>query len=251
VLSALVVKASFYLLLRFWFYVGPELALAAISQLLGLLGAVAVVWGGLRALTAERLKLVVAYSTVAQIGYLFLVFPLALGQAEGFTAWGGVALLVLAHATAKAAMFLSVGAILKAAAHDGVSGIDGTAQALPLTTFAFALAGVSLIGLPPTGGFAAKWLLLNAALASGQWWWALVLLAGSLLAAAYTFRVLAHAFTRLPGDPPPHACAAGLEWSALALAIAALALGFFATEVLDLLRVGAPVTGPVLLERVP
>ena len=249
VLSALVVKASFYLLLRFWFYVVPELAVEVLVQALGVLGAAAVVWGGLRALTAERLKLVVAYSTVAQIGYLFLVFPLALGEAEGFTAWGGAVLLVLAHATAKAAMFLSAGAILKAAAHDGVSGIDGTAQAMPLTIFAFALAGVSLIGLPPTGGFAAKWLLLNAALASGQWWWALVLIAGSLLAAAYTFRVLAHAFTRLPGDAPPCACHRGLEWSALALAGVALALGFVAADVLDLLRVGAPVAGPVLMER--
>ena len=109
---------------------------------------------------------------------------------------------------------------------------------------------MSLIGLPPTGGFVAKWLLLNAALATGQWWWALVLIAGSLLAAAYTFRVLAHAFTRLPGDPPPCRCARGLEWSALSLAVAALVLGFVASEVLELLRVGAPVTGPVLLERV-
>lgn len=248
-LSALVVKASFYLLLRFWFYVAPELVVPLVLQVLGILGAAAVVWGGLRALTAERLKLVVAYSTVAQLGYLFLVFPLGLGQPQGFTAWGGMGLLVVAHATAKAAMFLSAGAILKAASHDGVSGIDGTAQALPLTVFAFALAGVSLIGLPPTGGFAAKWLLLNAALATGQWWWALVLIAGSLLAAAYTFRVLAHAFTRLPGDPPPCACSPRLEWSALSLAVAALLLGFVASDVLELLRVGAPVAGPVLLER--
>jgi len=250
VLSALVVKASFYLLLRFWFFVAPELASALLANLLGLLGAAAVLWGGVRALTAERLKLVVAYSTVAQIGYLFLVFPLGLGQSEGLTAWSGAVLLVLAHATAKAAMFLSAGAILRAAAHDGVSGIDGTAQALPVTTFAFALAGVSLIGLPPTGGFAAKWLLLNAALASGQWWWALVLIVGSLLAAAYTFRVLAHAFTRLPGDPPPCACPRRLEWSALALAGVALALGLVASDALDLLRVGTPVEGPVLMERV-
>jgi formate hydrogenlyase subunit 3/multisubunit Na+/H+ antiporter MnhD subunit len=249
VLSALVVKASFYLLLRFWFFVAPELASALLANLLGLLGAAAVLWGGVRALTAERLKLVVAYSTVAQIGYLFLVFPLGLGQSEGLTAWSGAALLVLAHATAKAAMFLSAGAILRAAAHDGVSGIDGTAQALPVTTFAFALAGVSLIGLPPTGGFAAKWLLLNAALASGQWWWALLLIAGSLLAAAYTFRVLSRAFTRLPGDPPPCVCPPRLEWSALALAGVALALGLVASDALDLLRVGTPVEGPVLMER--
>jgi len=251
VLSALVVKASFYLLLRFWFQVFPELGTAALANLLGVLGALAVLWGGLRALTAERLKLVVAYSTVAQIGYLFLVFPLGLGQAQGFTAWGGAVLLLLAHALAKAGMFLSTGAVLKASAHDGVSGIDGTAQALPVTIFAFALAGVSLIGLPPTGGFAAKWMLLNAALATGQWWWAAVLLAGSLLAAAYTFRVLAHAFTRLPATPAPCAVPARLEWSALALAVAALLLGFVAADVLELLRVAAPVGGPTLLERGP
>jgi len=227
----------------------PELATAALVQLLGALGAAAVLWGGLRALTAERLKLVVAYSTVAQLGYLFLVFPLGLGQPQGFTAWGGVALLILAHALAKAAMFLSTGAILKGSAHDGVSGIDGAAQALPVTIFAFGLAGASLIGLPPTGGFAAKWLLLNAAIAGGQWWWAAVLVAGSLLAAAYTFRVLAHAFTRLPGALPDCAVPARLEWSALALAVLALLLGLFAGDVLELLRVGAPVDGPVLLER--
>jgi len=251
VLSALVVKAAFYLLLRFWFYVMPELATTVLLQGLGALGAAAVVWGGLRALTADRLKLVVAYSTVAQLGYLFLVFPLGLGQPQGFTAWGGVALLVIAHAVAKAAMFLSTGAILKGAAHDGVSGIDGVAQALPVTIFAFGLAGASLIGLPPTGGFAAKWLLLNAAIASGQWWWAAVLVAGSLLAAAYTFRVLTHAFTRLPGDPPACAVPGRLEWSALALAVLALLLGLFAGEVLELLRIGAPVEGPVLREWTP
>mgnify|MGYP001027023454 FL=1 len=249
VLSALVVKASLYLLLRFWFWVLPEAATPVVTNLLGLLGALAVIWGGLRALTAERLKLLVAYSTVAQLGYLVLVFPLALGQREGFTAWGGAALLLLAHATAKAGMFLSAGAILKVARHDGVAGIDGVAQAMPVTTFAFALAGMSLIGLPPTGGFAGKWLLLNAALATGQWWWAAVLLAGSLLAAAYTVRVLTHAFTRLPGEPPACAVPARLEWSALALAVTALALGFAAGEILDLLRVGAPVDGPVLMER--
>jgi hypothetical protein len=62
-------------------------------------------------------------------------------------------------------------------------------------------------------------------------------------------RVLTHAFTRLPGEPPACAVPARLEWSALALAVIALALGFAADEILDLLRVGAPVDGPVLMER--
>ena len=245
-LSALVVKASFYLLVRYWLQVAPELLTPVLAALPGVLGAAAVLWGGLRALTADRLKLVVAYSTVAQIGYLFLLFPLMQGGPAGFTAWGGTALLVAAHATAKAAMFLSAGAFLKASAQDRVAGLDGTAQALPVTTFAFALAGVSLIGLPPSGGFVAKWMLLNAALTSGQWWWVLVLVAGSLLAAAYTFRVLTHAFTRLPEESPHCAVPARMEWSALALALAAMLLGFVAGDALDLVRIGAPVGGPVL-----
>jgi formate hydrogenlyase subunit 3/multisubunit Na+/H+ antiporter MnhD subunit len=245
-LSALVVKASFYLLARYWLQVAPELVTPVLVALPGVLGAAAVIWGGLRALTADRLKLVVAYSTVAQIGYLFLLFPLVHDNPAAFTAWGGVALLVAAHATAKAAMFLSAGAFLKASAQDRVAGLDGTAQALPVTTFAFALAGVSLIGLPPSGGFAAKWMLLNAALTSGQWWWVIVLVVGSLLAAAYTFRVLTHAFTRLPEDPPHCAVPARLEWSALGLALVAILLGFVAGDVLDLVRVGAPFAGPAL-----
>ncbi len=234
---------------RYWFYVAPELAVAAISRrCLGVLGAAAVVWGGLRALTAERLKLVVAYSTVAQIGYLFLVFPSA-GQPAGFTAWGGVALLV-ARPRRREGSDVSQrrrdpqgrGARPRGRDRRDCAGAAGH------DLFAFALAGVSLIGLPPSGGFAAKWMLLNAALATGQWWWVLVLVAGSLLAAAYTFRVLARAFTRLPGSRPPCAVPARLEWSALALALAAMLLGFVAAEAWSS-EIGAPVRGPVLLER--
>ena len=79
-LSALVVKASFYILLRLWLEVFPVASASmdqSLGQLLGLLGVTAVLWGGVQALRQTRLKLLVAYSTVAQIGYLFLAFPLA------------------------------------------------------------------------------------------------------------------------------------------------------------------------------
>ena len=69
----------------------------------------------------------------------------------------------------------------------------GIGRALPMTVFAFGLGGLSLMGLPPSGGFAAKWLLLQASVESGQWWWAVVMLAGGLLAGGYVFRVLAPA----------------------------------------------------------
>jgi multicomponent Na+:H+ antiporter subunit D len=74
-LSALVVKASFYLLLRLWFEVFADVATRGALDFLGALGAAAVLWGSYQALRQPRLKLVVAYSTVAQLGYLFLLFP--------------------------------------------------------------------------------------------------------------------------------------------------------------------------------
>src|SRR5262249_60656471 len=77
VLSALVVKGSFFLLIRLWFDVMPGIPGAAGTQILGALGAAAILFGNVLALRQRRLKLLVAYSTVAQIGYLFLMFPLA------------------------------------------------------------------------------------------------------------------------------------------------------------------------------
>ena len=100
-LSALVVKASFYLLVRLWIDVF-SIEASAIGLLLGMLGVGAILWGSLQALRQLRLKLLIAYSTVAQLGYLFLAFPMALTLAAE-TAWNGAALFIMSHAFAKAA----------------------------------------------------------------------------------------------------------------------------------------------------
>lgn len=242
-LSALVVKGSFYLLLRLWFQTFPGLVTPAAGQLLGGIGACAILWGSVQALRQSRLKLLVAYSTVAQLGYLFLVFPLAEG-AQRFAAWSGVLLFALAHAFGKSAMFLSSGVVLKATGHDRLEEIGGSGLTLPLVTFA--LAAVGIIGLPPSGGFMAKWLLLNAALAGGQWWWILVMAAGTLMAASYVLRVLAAAFrsSAAPAAAPP--IPAVMQWTALSLALVAMLLGLFAAPPIELLRQGAPFAGALL-----
>ena len=79
VLSALVVKGSFFLIVRLWFDAMPGLMGFASSQMLGTLGAGAVLFGSVLALRQQRLKLLIAYSTIAQIGYLFFIFPLVAG----------------------------------------------------------------------------------------------------------------------------------------------------------------------------
>jgi formate hydrogenlyase subunit 3/multisubunit Na+/H+ antiporter MnhD subunit len=242
-LSALVIKASFYLLLRLWFELfAPALTVAA-AQFLGLLGAGAILWGSWLALQQRELKMLVAYSTVAQIGYLFLVFPLATQAAGAEAAWNGGVYHALSHAFAKAAMFLVAGAMLYAAGHGEIRRLGGIGQQMPLALFTFALAAVSLMGLPPSGGFVAKWLLLEAALASGQWWWILVMMIGGLLSAAYLFRVLGQAFL-----PTPQACRfrkppVMLVGSAFLLSLVALGLGLWANGTIALLRVGAPFAG--------
>lgn len=240
VLSALVIKASFYILLRLWLTLFGPFAGDGVAALLGLLGAAAVLWGSVQALRQTRLKLLVAYSTVAQIGYLFLAFPLA---AATVTAWNAGAYLALSHALAKAAMFLAAGNLLHFGGHDRIADLDRVVQRLPLSAFAFALAGASLMGLPPSGGFIGKWLLLEAALAQGRWDLVVVMLIGGLLAAAYVFKVLGMAFTQADVVHEPRAVPAPMEWAALLLACGAILLGFVATPVLSLLSIGAPFGG--------
>jgi formate hydrogenlyase subunit 3/multisubunit Na+/H+ antiporter MnhD subunit len=196
-LSALVVKAAFYLLLRLWLDLFQPAINPAASWLLGLLGAAAVLWGSWNALLAVRLKLLAAYSTVAQIGYLFIFFPLLAALPAGAAhdaAFGALLLMALTHGCAKSALFLAAGVIQKRVGHDRIEDLGGTARTLPVTTFAIALAGVALIGLPPSGAFLAKWQLLSSAFALGQWLWIPVVALGSLLAAAYIFRILSVAF---------------------------------------------------------
>lgn len=248
VLSALVVKASFYLIARYWLDILSPAVTDLGSMLLGLLGAVAVIWGCVAAFRAHRLKLLVAYSTVAQLGYLFLLFPLAASGTDTHMALEAVVYFIVAHALAKAAMFLAAGNILRACGHDDIARLRGVAGQQPASLFIFAIAGVSLIGLPPSGGFIAKWLLLNTAISSGQWWWAVVVLCGGLLAALYIFKVLNLAFVRVdlpsgqipqPVSAPTHA---GMTLCAFALAIGAVALGFSAEWLVTLLDAGSSVT---------
>lgn len=247
-LSALVVKASFYILLRLWFQVFSNVATPIAAQFLGFLGAAAIIWGSAQALLALRLKQLVAYSTVAQIGYLFLVFPLAQTASASFTAWNGGLYFVLSHACAKAALFLAAGTILRSIGHDRLSEMEGLSQSLPFSSYAFAVAGLSLMGLPPSGGFIAKWMLINAAVASGQWYWVAVILTGGLLTAAYVFRVFSRLFKPAPLSKVSQPVPRIMELMAFFLSLVALALGLNASKPLALLQPGAPVSGEILLE---
>ncbi|MDD5404667.1 MAG: proton-conducting transporter membrane subunit [Sulfuricella sp.] len=236
-LSALVVKASFYLILRLW--IGPFAPLIAVAEWLAwgpaALGTLAIFWGSWRAIRAERLKMLIAYSTVAQLGYLFLIFPLLTGHGA---IQAGV-MQAFAHGLAKAGMFVAAGVFIKATGQDKVSGLAGVVERLPITLFAFGLSCMTLMGLPPSSGFLAKWLLIEAALDRGYWWLVVVVLAGGLLAAVYVFRVLRQAFLLAPASTPLAAVPRTLEWTAFALATASVLLGLRGVELVQLVGVPA------------
>lgn len=234
-LSALVVKGSFFLTVRLWFDATPGILGPWAGQILGIMGAGAIVVGGVMALRQERLKLLIAYSTVAQIGYLFLIFPMT---EQGGAALAGGMFQAMSHAFAKAAMFLAAGLMVEVAGSDKLDALRGMGRVLPLTTCAFVLAALSLVGVPPTGGFAAKWLLLGASFAAQQWWWAVAILAGGLLAGGYMFRALSPVISE--GKQPTPTILRRRELVVLALAMSALLLGAFPQKPLELLTMGHP-----------
>lgn len=242
VLSALVVKAAFYLLLRWTTAILPPESLPRAEALLGLLGAGAILWGSLQALRQEQLKQVIAYSTVAQLGYLFLFFPLSRGLGAG-PALAGAATFALAHALAKSALFLAAGSILHALPSDRLDRLGGLGARMPLTASALGLASVSIVALPPSGGFAGKWFLLGAAVRAGAWGWVAVMVVGGLLAVAYTLRVMERLVATDPEEGTPAHAPAPMQLAALALAGAALLVGVAPWLPLRLLAAGIGLEG--------
>jgi formate hydrogenlyase subunit 3/multisubunit Na+/H+ antiporter MnhD subunit len=233
VLSALVIKGSWFLVLRLWLDVMPGVTSVSAAQLLAAMGAAAIVFGSVVALRQQRLKLLVAYSTVAQIGYLFLLFPLAF-DAAGEMAYADVArtagvLQAIAHATAKAGMFLAAGLIYARLGHDRIDDLAGAARAAPLAVAAFLIGGVALMGVLPSGAYLAKKLLLASADESGQWWWTLVLQGGAAFTAAYVVLIAVRALGR-PAAPlrDLQPVSRLSQWAALTLALGSLVLSLVA-----------------------
>ncbi len=122
-------------------------------------------------------------------------------------------LFVVAHGLAKATMFLAAGEMQETLGSKKVTTLRGASQTMPVAMFAFAVAGGSLIGLPPSGGFLAKWVLLQPLFQEpGRWGWALGVLLATLISAAYVFRVVTLAFDRARPMPPDFSPDSMAQW---------------------------------------
>ena len=191
-------KVGVYLLLRFFFTIfGVTFSfdVMQLDRILMPLALIAIVTMSLVAIYQENVKRLLAYSSVAQIGYM--VLGISFASVLGLTA--GI-LHLFNHALMKGALFMSMGCVMYRVGSVRLERMNGLGRAMPWTMAAFVVGGLSLIGVPLTVGFVSKWYLVQAALEQGMWPVAGVVLLGSLLALMYVWKVVEVAYFR-EADP--------------------------------------------------
>ncbi len=199
---------------------------------LGVIAAVTIVYGSIRALSQDHLKKRLAYSTVSQVSYIALgtaiVGPLA--------TIGGVVHLVH-QGVMKITLFFAAGNYAETLGVHRISEMDGIGRRMPGTTLAFSIAALGMIGIPPVAGFVSKWYLGMGSLQTGDAFWVIpVLIASSALNAAYFLPILYRAWFKPAVKPWPAGTAeydrwempAALLWPPLITAALALLIGIFA-----------------------
>ncbi|MCG8669252.1 MAG: monovalent cation/H+ antiporter subunit D family protein [Pseudomonadales bacterium] len=191
-------KVAVYMLLRFSFTVfGVDLVFAKLplTEVLLPLAIVGILVGSLAAIKQSNIKRMLAYSSVAQIGYMIL--GISFVSASGLT--GGI-LHLFNHAIIKAALFMALGAVAYQIGSTHIDALKGLAKKMPWTFAGFAIGGLSIIGVPLTAGFVSKWYLVLAAIEKEWWIVVAVLLVGSLLAVIYIWRVVEVAYFQTADD---------------------------------------------------
>lgn len=195
-LAGTATKVSYYVLLRVIFtvfgaaFVFGQLGLARVLLPLSLL---AMFVGSAAAIYQTDLRRLLAYSSIAQVGYMTL--GLSLQNADALT--GGVVHL-FNHGVTKSGLFLIVAAMATRAGGWSVDAMAGAAKSMPIAFGGFVLGGLSLIGVPGTAGFVSKWYLVRGALEAGKPWVAFLILLSSMLAVVYVWRVVEAGFFQEP-----------------------------------------------------
>jgi multicomponent Na+:H+ antiporter subunit D len=210
-------KAAAYAVARIVLHVVPAGGLP-VTTVLTWAGALAVLVGGVQAVRQTDARRLLAYSSVSQMGYIAIGVGLA--NAAALT---GAYLHILGHGLMKAALFLAVGAA-------GARGVGPAvlSRRMPVTATCAVVAGLSLVGVPPLAGFFSKWYLLLGALEARRPLLVATILAGSLLGAAYVYRLTEAVWTggeSAPGGCAPREAPRAVLAGLIALTIASLAVG--------------------------
>ena len=187
-LAATATKAAIYVLLRFMFSVfAPDFSVStgALKYIILPFGVIAMFAASIVAVFQADLKKTLAYSSIAQIGYMLL--GIGYFSHTGLTA---TMIHLFNHAITKAALFMAVGAIVYQTGSSFIPKMAGLGKQMPWTSAAIVAGGLSLIGIPATAGFISKWMLINGAFEKGWWWMALLIVASSLIAVIYVWQVV-------------------------------------------------------------
>lgn len=175
------------------------------------------------ALRQQNLKRLLAYSTVAQLSYVVMAAAM-LKPLAGI----GAATHIIAHAFGKITLFFAAGAIYTAAHKTELHELSGIGRRMPITMTAFTIGALSMIGVPPTGGFVSKWYILAGAYQAENYVAVLTIIASTVLNSAYLLPIIYLAWFA-PEKAPPTKSHGEAPWpSVLALsATAVLTIGFF------------------------
>ena len=206
VLSGLITKGGVIAIIRSVFYLfGADFVKGTWVQTATLsIAVITIFFGSMLAYREKLLKKRLAYSTISNVSYV--LFGLFTFTELGFV---GALLQVVFHALAKDVLFLAAGSVIFASHHTYVSQLKGIGRRMPVTMWCFAIAALSLIGIPPAGGFVAKWYLAIGALQSGsalELAGVIVLMVSALLTAFYLLSIVANAFFPGKDYPAEEAC---------------------------------------------
>jgi NADH:ubiquinone oxidoreductase subunit 5 (subunit L)/multisubunit Na+/H+ antiporter MnhA subunit len=180
--AAVLVKIGVYVYARLFVSTLP--ADVFTMELVGWIAAASALVSAGAALVDTDLKRIIAFSTISQIGFIFL--GLAAGNAIGLA--GGL-LYILTHGLAKAGLFLGAGIVEQNTHTKDITKLGGLARTMPVTAVSFLLCSLSVMGIPPFGGFFGKYMVISAPIQAGRWPLALVFIAGAFLTIMYLFRV--------------------------------------------------------------
>jgi multicomponent Na+:H+ antiporter subunit D len=208
-LAGTATKVAVYLLIRIFFSifgVAFTLTTLPVPEILLIFSIAAMVIASLSAAFETNTKRMLAYSSVAQIGYITL--GIALANQSGLTA---AIVHLFNHAIIKTALFLALGAVMYRTGAFDIAGMAGVGRRMPLTMAAFVVAGLGIIGVPGTAGFISKWYLAVGSLEKGYWPLVFLILASSLIAVVYIGRVVEAAYFREPAGKTVNACEAPLS----------------------------------------
>ena len=205
-LAATATKVAIYVLIRCLFDVYPVeywMAIVLPKILVGV-GCIAIIYGSLRAVNQDNLKRLLAYSSVAQVGYMILGIGLL-----NETGMQATLLHLFNHGVMKAALFMVAGIFLTRTNTILLSELNGLGRDMKWTMLAMVIGGLSLIGVPGTAGFVSKWYLLRAIIETEQWWVLAATLLGSVLSVVYVWKMVESLYFQPKDKPHVHHVSSG------------------------------------------